>query len=183
MKDLFTPILDYFYTRKCKQKCLVLFISLIPSVALMVLTLLLDARADFTIISLFSEFVSSQITIMAILLSFSIAFLTIIATADNKNIETLKHESASEKNYKPIKGKKEQPTLFQILLSGITFIIVFQVIYLFLLIIEGIGKAIIPDCAYKYLVVIDVFMISFIFLGLLELVVNIYYVFWKEYQK
>lgn len=178
MKDIFTPISDYLYTRK--RKYINFLLALLPAIILIALSLIFDVNAGVKAIDLYSKFVASQITTIAILLSFSMAYMTIIVTADNKNVDRLKCKKASERNYRKIKGGETQPTLFQILLSGIAYVILCQVIYLFLLIVEGIAEGIVPDSVVKYIVAADVFIITYIFLVLMELVVNIYFVFWKN---
>ena len=75
---IFVPIRDYFTSRK---KVVIKF--LIPiSIALIALLLAIffNIGNSGKIISVFSDFVDAQINIVAILISFSVAIITILAT-------------------------------------------------------------------------------------------------------
>ena len=76
----------------------------------------------------FSGFIDTQINIVAILISFSVAIITILVSADNKNIQGLKETESNKKQYKPVNGK--QLSLFQILLSNIAYNVIVEIIYL-----------------------------------------------------
>ncbi len=179
MKYLLTPITDYIFSRKKIWLCYA--ISTIPSLVLLVVSFSTDIQNGYDILSLFSDFVDSQVNIIAILLSFSIAILTILATTDNENIRKLKEKLASPKNYNEIKNVGCL-TLFQVLFSSVTYNILCQILYLSLLIVESLAKAVFSSSVYKYLAAVNVFFITHIFYILIESVINTYYVFWKDFH-
>ena len=98
---VFVPIRDYFKSRK--HIWLKLLIPFLIGVATLIGTFVFDFGDINNISIIFSEFVSVQINIVAILISFSVAIITILVSADSKNIEQLKNSPSSD--CKPINGK------------------------------------------------------------------------------
>lgn len=174
---LFLPIKDYIKTRRDLWQKFI--ISAIPAVIALIYSYVFNLRSNIDISKVFSDFVNVQISAVAILISFSIAIITILVSSDSKNVEKLRHTSASEENYKPI-NKQEQLTLFQVLLSNITYNVLIEIIYLGILICQIFFQLIVPISLLKYLTAIDIFFVSHILLILIESVVRMYLTFWKN---
>ena len=173
---IFVPLKDYFFSRKN-----VLIKFLIPTliaIAAVVLPIFFDIGNTEKVISTFSGFIDTQINIVAILISFSIAIITILVSADNKNIQCLKETESNKIQYKPVNGK--QLSLFQILLSNITYNVVVEIIYLVGLIAISFMKTILPIASLKFIVAICLFVILHILLVLLESVSQMYLTFWSN---
>ena len=167
---IFVPIKDYFGSRrKLYRKFL---FPLITAFSALIITLI------FNIGDAFNGFVDTQISIVAILISFSVAIITILVSADNKNIDSLKSTVSNEKDYKAVNNK--QLTLFQVLLSNIAYNTIVEVVYLILLIGVGLLYTILPIQILKYILAICVFFIVHIFLVLLESVSQMYLTFWSK---
>ena len=115
---------------------------------------------------------------MSILISFSIAIITILVSADNKNIECLRKTDSNNIQYKPINGK--QLSLFQILLSNITYNVIIEIIYLVGLIAISLIKNILSIASLKFVVSICLFFILHILFILLESVSQMYLTFWDN---
>ena len=112
---LFVPVKDYIKSRK---KLYVKFIfPMVVATTALAITLFFNFGDGEKLNAVFSEFISTQINIIAILISFSIAIITILVSADNHNIQELKNTLSNEKHYHSVNGK--QLSLFQILLSNI----------------------------------------------------------------
>ena len=173
---IWIPVSDYIHSRK-KLYVKILLPLLISGIALAI-TLLYDFGDSDKINSVFSEFVSAQINIVAILISFSIAIITILVTADNANITALKGTPSDPDEYKPIDNA--QLSLFQVLLSNIAYNIISEVVYLILLIAIVLVKTVLPLPALKYLSALCLFMILHILLVLLESVAQMYLTFWNR---
>lgn len=171
---VFVPIRDYFKSRK--HIWLKLLIPFLIGVATLIGTFVFDFGDINNISIIFSEFVSVQINIVAILISFSVAIITILVSADSKNIEQLKNSPSSD--YKPINGKVL--SLFQVLLSNIAYNVIVEIIYLILLIAVVLIKALLPVALLKYITAICVFFIMHILFILLESVSQMYLTFWSE---
>lgn len=99
---VFVPIQDYFKSRK--HIWLKLLIPFLIGVTTLIGAFVFDFSDINNISIIFSEFVSVQINIVAILISFSVAIITILVSADNKNIERLKNCPSSD--CKPIMVKR-----------------------------------------------------------------------------
>lgn len=173
---IFVPIKDYFTSRK---KVLIKF--LIPVlIALIALSfaLFFNIGSSEEVISVFAGFIDIQINIVAILISFSVAIITILVSADNKNIQCLKETESNKKQYKPVDGK--QLSLFQILLSNIAYNVIIEVIYLVILIAISLMKNLFQIVSLKYITAICIFIILHILFVLLESVAQMYLTFWSN---
>lgn len=124
----------------------------------------------------FSNFVNVQISAVAILISFSIAIITILVSADNANITRLKEKSSTD--CKPLRGKPL--SLFQVLLSNITYNVLVEVLYLGILIAFIFARLYISDDVCKILMAVCVFFVTHILHVLLESVGQMYLTFWKH---
>lgn len=89
MKNIiFVPIKDYFVSRKKLYNKFI--IPLIIAIVSLLFAIFSNIGNSEKILLTFSEFIDTQINIVAILISFSIAIITILVSADNKNIQCLK---------------------------------------------------------------------------------------------
>lgn len=174
------PIFDYLRTRK--RAWVPLVIAAFPAVSALIYAIVFDLRTDVNVCELFSSFVDIQISAVAILISFSIAMMTILVTADNENIQRVKQTEAM--NYKAIEkgdfGQEKHPTLFQILLSGVLHNVLAEIVYLLILLLDYFLQAIVPIGFLKILTAINIFFISYILIILVETVVQMYLTFWKN---
>lgn len=171
---IFVPIKDYFQSRK--RIWLKLLIPFLFGILALVGALVFNFGDTNDISIIFSEFVNVQINIVAILISFSVAIITILVSADNKNIEQLKDTSSSE--CRKLNGKAL--SLFQVLLSNIAYNVIVEIIYLILLIAVVLIKAILPIELLKYITAACVFFIMHILFVLLESVAQMYLTFWTR---
>ena len=176
MKRLMIPTaaLDYLKTRK--RIWLKILIALIPAIAAWLCLDLIKFRQGVCITDVFKDFVNVQISAIAILISFSIAIITILVSADNPNIKKLKERHSED--CKPLGDKKLN--LFQVLLSNITYNVLVEVVYLIVLIFYIFLQLFVSDEWYKILMAISVFFIVHILHILLESVGQMYLTFWKH---
>ena len=108
---LLVPLRDYYQSRK--RIWVKYLIPVVLGILALAGALIFNIGNEETIRSTFSEFVNVQINVVAILVSFSVAIISILVTADNANIKSLKEEMADSTQYKPVGGK--HLSLFQIL--------------------------------------------------------------------
>ncbi len=177
MKNIiFVPIKDYFTSRK---KIYIKFLvpMLIALIALL-LAMFFNIGNSEKVLLTFSGFIDTQINIVAILISFSVAIITILVSADNKSIQCLKETESNKRQYKPVNGK--QLSLFQILLSNIAYNVIAEIIYLVGLIAISLMQNLLPLVTLKYLTAICIFIILHILLVLLESVAQMYLTFWAN---
>ncbi len=171
---VFVPIWDYIQSRK--RIWLKLLIPFLIGVSALVVAFVFDFGSIDDISTIFSEFINVQINIVAILISFSVAIITILVSADNKNIEQLKNTLSSD--CKQINGKTL--SLFQVLLSNIAYNVIVEIIYLILLIAIVLIKALLPVALFKYIIASCIFFIMHILFVLLESVAQMYLTFWSK---
>lgn len=112
---IFVPIRDYFVSRK--RVFIKFLVPMLIAVAALLLTIFFNIGNSEKVVLTFSGFIDTQINIVAILISFSVAIITILVSADNKNIQCLKEKESNKNQYKPVNG--QQLSLFQILLSPV----------------------------------------------------------------
>lgn len=173
---IFVPVKDYIKSRKHLYIKFV-FPMLVAAIALAI-TFFFNFGDYEKLNSIFSEFISTQINIIAILISFSIAIITILVSADNRNIQELKKTLSNEKDYNSVNGKRL--SLFQILLSNIAYNIICETVYLIFLIAVALTKSIFLIQSLKYISAICIFIILHILLVLLESVAQMYLTFWDK---
>jgi len=131
------------------------------------------------IAEIFKDFVNVQIGAVAILISFSIAIMTILVTAENDNMKALKAKESTE--CKTLYGYPLN--LFQVLLSNITYNILIEVVYLVLLIAFIFVQLLVSETVIKILIGVSVFFVIHILLTLLESVGQMYLTFWKNHNQ
>ena len=173
---IFIPLKDYFFSRK--NVLIKFLIPMLIALAALLLSVFFNIGNSEKVISTFSGFIDTQINIVAILISFSIAIITILVSADNKNIQCLKETESNKTQYKPVNGK--QLSLFQILLSNIAYNVIVEIIYLVILIGIALIRPIIPLQALKYVAAVCIFAIMHILGVLLESVAQMYLTFWRN---
>ena len=177
MKNIiFVPIKDYFTSRKKLYNKFI--IPLIIAIASLLFAIFSNIGNSEKIILTFYEFIDTQISIVAILISFSVAIITILVSADNKNIQCLKETDSNKKQYKPVDGK--QLSLFQILLSNIAYNAIVEIIYLVVLIAISLLRNLLPIETLKYITAVCIFIILHILFVLLESVAQMYLTFWAN---
>lgn len=173
---LLVPLRDYYQSRK--RIWVKYLIPIVLGLLALAGAIIFNIGNEETIRSTFSEFVNVQINVVAILVSFSVAIISILVTADNANIKSLKEEMADSTQYKPVDGK--QLSLFQILLSNIAYNVIVEIIYLVILIGIALIQPIIPLQALKYVAAVCIFAIMHILGVLLESVAQMYLTFWRN---
>lgn len=173
---LLVPLRDYYQSRK--RIWVKYLIPVVLGLLALAGALIFNIGNEETIRSTFSEFVNVQINVVAILVSFSVAIISILVTADNANTKSLKEEMADSTQYKSVGGK--QLSLFQILLSNIAYNVIVEIIYLVILIGIAHIRPIIPLQALKYVAAVCIFAIMHILGVLLESVAQMYLTFWRN---
>lgn len=142
---IFVPIKDYFISRK---RILIKFlVPMLIALAALLFAIFFNIGSSEKVILTFSGFIDTQINIVAILISFSVAIITILVSADNKNIQCLKETESNKKQYKPVNGR--QLSLFQILLSNIAYNVIIEIIYLVVLIAISLMQNLFPIAFLK----------------------------------
>lgn len=176
MKRPIIPMAAFDYLKTRKHIWLKMLIALVPAIATGICLSVVKLKQGVIISGVFKDFVNVQISAIAILISFSIAIITILVSADNPNIKKLKERKSEE--CKPLNGEKLN--LFQVLLSNITYNVLIEVFYLIVLVFYIFIQLYVPENWYKVLMSISVFFVIHILHILLESVGQMYLTFWKH---
>ena len=172
--EIFLPFSDYNKLEEKRE-------NIIKSIVYVILAIIIEIGllVYYKIFSLeefrdfLSEYISSEIEIIALLLSFSIAYLTILITSDSENVKRLKMYCVDKK----IDGKNI--SLYQILLIQITYTIYNEIVLLILLLIHKFIFPVINSlCNIVFFCVNIVILLNIIYI-IVKNVKNIYLSFWK----
>ncbi len=163
------PVFDFWRTRR--RPLLILAVPLFATAVFFWSNLILEKEW-------LSNFFSTQINIIAILISFSIASIAIIVSSNSDIVATLrKTKTKDHKRYCDLRG--ETLSLFQILLSNITYNIAIEVAYLAFLIVQSLYQFE-SMFSIKTIMGLDIFFISHILCVLATTVYQLYLIFWQD---
>lgn len=175
---IFSAASDYIVTRRFKNHISKILVAGIPGILAWIVLRFVKLNCAVKIDEVFSGFVNIQISAIAILISFSIAIITIMVSADNDNIKKIKAMASTE--CKKLKRTGDDMSLFQVLLSNITYNVFVEAVYLILLIFCIFLQMFIDESVIKIIMAICVSFVVHIFHVLLESVGQMYLTFWKN---
>lgn len=176
MRKMLIPIAAFDYLKTRKRLWLKALVALVPALVAGLLLRYAAPNNTVAISDVFSDFVNAQISAVAILISFSIAIITILVSADNVNMNRLK--DTPSKDCKPLNGIPL--SLFQVLLSNISYNVFVEVLYLGILIALVFVRLYVSEYVCKSLMAVCAFFIVHILHVLLESVGQMYLTFWKH---
>ena len=183
MKQLLIPLSAVHYFKTRRFLWVKFLIAIIPAITVWLCFRFIGIKVDAItgkpvaeFSTVFSDFVNVQISAVAILISFSIAIITILVSAENSNIKKLRETASSD--CKPLGNKPL--SLFQVLLSNITYNVLIEVVYLGFLILCIFAQIYFGEEVFKWLMAISVFFIVHILHILLESVGQMYCTFLKN---
>jgi hypothetical protein len=177
---IFSAAGDYLVTRPVKKHIAKILVAGIPAIVAWIVLRFVAINPTVKIDEIFSGFVNIQISAIAILISFSIAIITILVSADNDNIKKIKATLSTE--CKRLKRTDETMSLFQVLLSNITYNVFVEAIYLIFLIFFIFLQMFIDENMVKIIMAVCVFFVIHILHVLLESVGQMYLTFWANHE-
>lgn len=144
------PIIDYFKLNFGRKKVIKIVFLILIAISSAFICFYYNSNNILKINDYINEYLGIGIEIIALLLSFSIAYLTILITSESNSIKKIQLLYISKEN------EKNKITAYQYLLSQLTYTIYNEIA---LLLIYLLFKLIIPILSYK--VIIIIFSISF----------------------
>lgn len=173
--EILEPIKDFYKTKKTNEKSTYIILPLFVGLLYVVFINLINAKPGISIDSFLRDYVNSQITVMALFISFSMAYLTILITSNSKNIEDIKSYVSEEYelNNRPL-------FLFQVLLIDITYTIIIEIVLLIFSFLQKFLILISGNLAMKIYILINIIIFTHILLLLFINVKNIYFTFWNS---
>ena len=171
--EIFRPIRDFWKIKSQKEIMINIVYMFLVSIICVLLIIFSKGNVE-RISNFYSDVVDAEINVVSLLLSFSIAYLTMLITASGNNIERLKCYTTK------IKLDNKCISAYQILLIELTFSIYLEVGLLLMLILNKFiflyDEIIIKSMFFigEIIILFDVFVI------LTKLIKNIYFSFWKN---
>lgn len=126
---------------------------------------------DFT-----RDMLGDYITVLALFVSFTMGYLSIMITSSSENISELKDTES-----KTFYGKDGQYySLYQILTTEITYAVMIEIAFLMICIFEKCIINYLPGIMLKAICSIDIAFFVYVLIVLLLIIKNIYFSFWKS---
>lgn len=178
---IFCPITDFLRTRKKVWKFFILpgIMAVLSGLLLLFQNRNADETVQLALQKFYGDFVSVSITGTSILISFSLAVITILCSSDSQSIEKIKKDNGSADLYSPLSKEKKPPKLFQILLSGITYNVLTEILFLIFLFVQLFLLVFSDSIIMSFCLVFDVFTIVHILCVLWSIILALYFTYWK----
>ena len=125
------------------------------------------------------NFINTAITGISILTSFSLAVITIICSSDGVSIARLKSARGDRKLYRPLKNSETTPTLFQILLSTVSYNVFSEIVFLAILFMQLFIVESYSVTVVSVVLSVNVFFIVHILCVLWSTIYALYFTYWK----
>lgn len=176
IEEVIEPLHDFYAMRSKRKSELVLFIliPLLIGIALFVFETCFNTIRKINIDDFVLDLLNQMITVLTLFISFSMAYLSIIITSSSDSVNKMKK---TESKYYSL--GKERCTLFQVLMSDLTYTLIIEIVFLLFIFFE---KFLIYMCSIvglRVLVSIDVCLMVHVLILLMITVKNIYFSFWK----
>ena len=82
IKELFTPIKDFYKISEKNERFKNYIIPFIVGIVYIISVICIDASLDFNILNFGNDFINTTITVITLLITFNMAYLTILVTGD-----------------------------------------------------------------------------------------------------
>lgn len=177
--EIFDPVKDFYSMRSNEKKEIGIYwvIPVIAAIFAGIIIFLSIEKPEFNVSAFFEDINGILINTLSLFISFSMAYLSIIATSGSRNVDELK--ITLSKKYK-IKHTKEYCSLYQVLTNEITYSLEIQIFFLLLIFLEKLLTYLLNESVILILLTISVMVFMHI-LGIMLLTVKeIYYSFWKS---
>lgn len=174
MKEFFDPLKDFYKMRGFKEIVQMFSGPIILGIVVLILEYFINVKQGVVLLDVFQDFTNQLITVTALFISFSMAYLSIILTSESENIKDLK--KADSKKYK-INNKFCK--LYQVLVVEITYTIVAEIIFLLSIVASKICAYMVLDKYIIIMIILEIVFFSHNLLMTLLIVKNMYFSFWK----
>ncbi len=177
IKDLIDIYKEFYRMRRglWSELCFIVGVPIALSVTAFIIGLYVPKRWEISIISIMDDFLNQIITVLALFISFSIAYIGMIITSESSNITKMKEtESRLYKlNDKPV-------TIFQSLHCLMTYTVVVEVVFLMIVFAEKLLIYLIGKSIIEILFCFNLVILLHIVILICIQIKDIYYSFWKS---
>ena len=175
LKEIFDPVKTFYGMKKSNEKKLYIVMPLIIGIICLLVSLFMHRSGNEETLTIMNDIVNQFITIMALFISFTMAYLTILITSSSKNVEDLKKTDSDIKN-----EYGEFYSIYQEVTTEITYAVIIEILFLIVCVFEKFVINYVCSDAMKFFCALDIAMFIHILLLMLIIVKDIYYTFWKS---
>ena len=176
VKEVMEPLCDFYAMRSKRRSELMIFIlfPLLISIALFGFETFFYTIREIDIDDFVLDLLNQLITVLTLFISFSMAYLSIIITSSSEAVNKMKE---AESKYYSLEKKK--CTLFQVLMSDLTYTLIVEILFLLFIFFQKFLVYMCSIIGLRVLISIDVCLMVHVLILLMITVKNIYFSFWK----
>ncbi|MBQ7954547.1 MAG: hypothetical protein IJ282_02235 [Lachnospiraceae bacterium] len=174
--EIWEPIADFYCMKKGKKGEVRVFI-LLPIIAGSISYIIGKVgiiNTTTVLLDFCNDILNQLLTILALFISFCMAYLSILLTSSSENVTELKKTPSSYH----LKGKT--CSLYQVNANEITYILLAEILFLILIFFQKLGLPLISNEWIKVMLCINVAIFMHILLVMLVVVKNMYFSFWRN---
>lgn len=178
-KELLELTLDFYKMRykERSEKVFYIGIPLLIGFLFLVSDFLIEAYRECDLFVFLGDFLNQLVTVLALFISFTIAYLSILVTSSSINIEEIKRKTSEKYS---IDGGKTKCTLYQVLLVDITYTLIVELAFLLFVFFQKFLIYLMGDNPLKFLLAINIITLVHVLLLTGLTIKNIYYSFWQS---
>ena len=175
LKEIFDPAKKFYEMKNKSEKKMYVVMPIVIGAMWFGGSLLLHGNASTCLLDIMNDIINQFITITALFISFTMAYLTILITSSSKNVEDLKREDS---DLKDAKGKFY--SIYQEVTTEITYTVIVEIIFLIFCVFEKFVINYVCNEIMKIFCAMDIAIFIHILLLMLIIVKDIYYTFWRS---
>lgn len=173
IKEIVRPIKEYYQINRRKTNILQVGLPILLAIIYPILCGFIDAIRLYSIFDFYSEMLNQMITVMALFITFTMAYLTILITSSSDNVEHIK-KSGSNKFL-----NEKEVSLFQELLCCVTYALTIEIIYLTIVFAQKFLIYIVPNNCLNIGIAINIAIFIHLLGIVLIIIKNTYFAFWN----
>ncbi len=175
IEDFLDPFDTFYRMIEKKMTYVIILLPIVIGVIGFLFSVCVHIHMDMTGRQFMRDVLSDFVTVLALFVSFTMGYLSIIITSSSSNILDLKHTESKHN------GKDGLPyTLYQVITTQITYAVIVEIVLLLLCIIEKFIINYFPSILLKILCAIDISAFVHVIIVLMLVIQNIYLTFWNS---
>ena len=180
IKELLLEMVDpikLFYKMQYKNTIRIIsWVPIIVGLICLAIGFVFGGSSKISMVEFMRDILGDFITLLALFVSFTMGYLSIILSSSSENITDLKNSFS--KSFKDNEGNYY--SLYQILITDITYTVIIEIIFLILCMCEKFVMVYCNNIIIKVFCAINVGLFLHVVMLILIIVKNIYYSFWKS---
>lgn len=178
VREIWDPIFD-FYVMRLGQKGEIIFFVIVPIImgtSAYIIGSINRIHYSVSLNEFYNDILNQLITVIALFVTFCMAYLSILLTSSSKNVDELK--STKSESYK-LKGIS--CSLYQVNANEVTYVLLSEIFFMiFVFFQKMISPITLISFIQKVLLCIDIAIFIHILLVMLVVVKNMYFSFWRS---